>query len=60
MWVYTFIDVTVVARSIQLSRDGKVIWIRPVRHDVDDGASGAFANPDGHDRGNDSAIGYVS
>ena len=38
------IDVTIVAGSVQLSRDGKVIRIHPIRHDRSR-ELGAFANP---------------
>jgi hypothetical protein len=40
------IDVTIVAGSVQLSRDGKVIRAHPIRHDRPR-ELGAFANPKG-------------
>ncbi len=53
------IDVTIVAGSVQLSKDGKVIRVHPIRHDRSR-ELGAFANPQGHPRRKNSAIGYVS
>jgi hypothetical protein len=44
MWARTFIDVTIVAGSVQLSKDGKVIRVHPIRHDRSR-ELGAFANP---------------
>jgi hypothetical protein len=32
-WARQAIDVTIVAGSVQLSRDGKVIRVHPIRHD---------------------------
>jgi hypothetical protein len=32
MWARNFIDVTIVAGSVQLSKDGKVIRVHPIRH----------------------------
>lgn len=43
-WARTAIDVSIVAGSVQLSRDGKVIRIHPIRHDRSR-ELGAFANP---------------
>jgi hypothetical protein len=45
-WARTAIDVTIVAGSVQLSKDGKVIRIHPIRHDRAR-ELGAFANPQG-------------
>ena len=59
MWARTFIDVTIVAGSVQLSKDGKVIRIHPIRHDRSR-ELGAFANPQGRPRRKNSAIGHVS
>jgi hypothetical protein len=59
MWARTFIDVTIVAGSVQLSKDGKVIRVHPLRHDRSR-EIGAFANPKGRARRKNSAIGYVS
>jgi len=59
MWARSFIDVTIVAGSVQLSRDGKVIRVHPIRHDRSR-ELGAFANPQGRARRKNSAIGYVS
>jgi transposase InsO family protein len=59
MWARTFIDVTIVAGSVQLSKDGKVIRVHPIRHDRSR-ELGAFANPQGRARRKNSAIGYVS
>jgi len=58
-WARTFIDVTIIAGSVQLSKDGKVIRIHPIRHDRSR-ELGAFANPQGRARRKNSAIGYVS
>jgi transposase InsO family protein len=59
MWARAFIDVTIVAGSVQLSKDGKVIRVHPIRHDRSR-ELGAFANPKGRARRKNSAIGYVS
>jgi hypothetical protein len=53
-----FIDVTIVAGSVQLSKDGKVIRIHPIRHDRSR-ELGAFANPQGRARRKNSAIGLT-
>jgi hypothetical protein len=53
-----FIDVTIVAGSVQLSRDGKVIRVHPIRHDRTR-ELGAFANPQGRTRRKNSAIGLT-
>ena len=50
--------VTIVAGSVQLSKDGKVIRVHPIRHDRTR-ELGAFANPQGRARRKNSAIGYV-
>jgi transposase InsO family protein len=59
MWARQPIDVTIVAGSVQLSRDGKIIRVHPIRHDRSR-ELGAFANPKGRPRRKNSAIGYVS
>src|SRR5215469_1296548 len=59
MWARSFIDVTIVAGSVQLSKDGKVIRVHPIRHDRSR-ELGAFANPHGRARRKNSAIGYVA
>jgi hypothetical protein len=59
MWARTFIDVTIVAGSVQLSKDGKVTRIHPIRHDRSR-ELGAFASPKGRDRRKNSVIGYVA
>ena len=43
-WARQSIDVSIVAGSVQLSRDGKVIRVHPIRHDRAR-ELGAFANP---------------
>ena len=43
-WARQAIDVSIVAGSVQLSRDGKVIRVHPIRHDRAR-ELGAFANP---------------
>lgn len=43
-WARQAIDVTIVAVSVQLSKDGKVIRVHPIRHDRSR-EPGAFANP---------------
>ena len=58
-WARAFIDVTIVAGSVQLSKDGKVIRVHPIRHDRSR-ELGAFANPQGRARRKNSAIGYVA
>jgi hypothetical protein len=58
-WARTAIDVSIVAASVQLSRDGKVIRVHPIRHDRGR-ELGAFANPKGRPRRKNSAIGNVS
>jgi hypothetical protein len=48
-WARQDIDVTIVAGSVQLSVDGKVIRVHPIRHDRSR-ELGAFANPKGRPR----------
>jgi Helix-turn-helix domain len=55
----TPIDVTIVAGSVQLSKDGKVIRIHPIRPDRAR-ELGAFANPKGRPRRKNSATGNVA
>ena len=50
---------TIVAGSVQLSRDGKVIRVHPIRHDRTK-ELGAFANPKGRPRRKNSATGNVA
>ena len=57
-WARQSIDVTIVAGSVQLSRDGKIIRVHPIRHDRAR-ELGAFANPKGRPRRKNSAIGNV-
>jgi hypothetical protein len=49
MWARQFTGVSIVAGSVQLSRDGKVIRVHPIRHDRTR-ELGAFANPQGRAR----------
>jgi len=58
-WAHTSIDVTIVAGSVQLSKDGKVIRVHPIRHDRSK-ELGAFANPKGRPRRKNSATGNVA
>ncbi len=58
-WAHTSIDVAIVAGSVQLSKDGKVIRIHPIRHDRAK-ELGAFANPQGRPRRKNSATGNVA
>jgi hypothetical protein len=51
--------VSIVAASVQLSRDGKVIRVHPIRHDRSR-ELGAFANPKGRPRRKNSATGNVA
>jgi hypothetical protein len=44
MWARTSIDVSIVAGSVQLAKDGKLIRVHPIRHDRSR-ELGAFANP---------------
>jgi transposase InsO family protein len=59
MWARQAIDVSIVAASVQLSKDGKLIRVHPIRHDRSR-ELGAFANPKGRPRRKNSAIGNVS
>ena len=45
-WARQPVDVTIVAGSVQLSKDGTVIRVHPIRHDRAR-ELGAFANPQG-------------
>jgi hypothetical protein len=57
-WARQSVDVSIVAGSVQLSRDGKIIRVHPIRHDRSR-ELGAFANPKGRPRRKNSAIGNV-
>jgi transposase InsO family protein len=59
MWARTAIEVSIVAGSVQLSKDGQVIRVHPVRHDRSR-ELGAFANPKGRPRRKNSATGNVA
>jgi transposase InsO family protein len=48
-WARQSVDVAIVAGSVQLSKDGVVIRVHPIRHDRDR-ELGAFANPKGRPR----------
>ena len=58
-WARTAVDVSIVAGSAQLSRDGTVIRVHPIRHDRSR-ELGAFANPEGRPRRKNSAAGPVA
>ena len=58
-WAHASIDVTIVAGSVQLSKDGQVIRVHPIRHDRAK-ELGAFANPKGRPRRKNSATGNVA
>jgi integrase-like protein/Mu transposase-like protein len=58
-WARQPIDVTIVAGSVQLSKDDKVIRVHPIRHDRSR-ELGAFANPKGRPRRKNSATGNVA
>jgi transposase InsO family protein len=58
-WARTPIDVSIVAASVQLSKDGHVIRVHPIRHDRSR-ELGAFANPKGRPRRKNSAIGNTA
>jgi hypothetical protein len=58
-WARQAIDVAIVAASVQLSKDGKVIRVHPIRHDRSR-ELGAFADPKGRPRRKNSAIGNVA
>jgi len=53
---HTAIEVSIVAGSVQLAKDGKVIRVHPIRHDRSR-ELGAFANPHGRPRRKNPAIG---
>jgi hypothetical protein len=57
-WARQSIDVSIVAGSVQLAKDGKIIRVHPIRHDRGR-ELGAFANPKGRPRRKNSAIGNV-
>jgi transposase InsO family protein len=59
MWARQTIDVSIVAASVQLSKDGKLIRVHPIRHDRAR-ELGAFANPKGRPRRKNSATGNVA
>jgi hypothetical protein len=58
-WAHAPVDVTIVAGSVQLSKDGQVIRVHPIRHDRSK-ELGAFANPKGRPRRKNSATGNVA
>ena len=58
-WARAAIDVSIVAGSVQLAKDGKVIRVHPIRHDRAR-EFGAFANPKGRPRRKNSATGNVA
>jgi Integrase core domain len=58
-WARQAIDVSIVAGPVQLSRDGTVIRVHPIRHDRAR-ELGAFANPKGRPRRKNSAAGTVA
>jgi hypothetical protein len=58
-WARQPVDVSIVAGSVQLSRDGTVIRVHPIRHDRSR-ELGAFANPKGRPRRKNSATGTVA
>jgi transposase InsO family protein len=58
-WAHEPTDVPIVAGSVQLSRDDKVIRVHPIRHDRSR-ELGAFANPKGRPRRKNSATGNVA
>jgi hypothetical protein len=57
-WARQSVDVSIVAGSVQLSRDGKIIRVHPIRHDRAR-ELGAFTNPKGRPRRKNSATGTV-
>jgi hypothetical protein len=59
MWARQAIDVSIVGASVQLSRDGKLIRVHPIRHDRSR-ELGTFANPKGRPRRKNSAIANVA
>jgi transposase InsO family protein len=58
-WARQAVEVSIVAGSVQLSRDGKVIRVHPIHHDRSR-ELGAFANPKGRPRRKNSAVGNVA
>jgi transposase InsO family protein len=58
-WARSSIEVAIVGASVQLSIDGKVIRVHPIRHDRAK-ELGAFANPKGRPRRKNSATGNVA
>lgn len=58
-WAGAAIDVSIVAGSVQLAKNGKVIRVHPIRHDRAR-ELGAFANPKGRPRRRNSATGSVA
>jgi hypothetical protein len=58
-WGRQPLDVSIVAGPVQLSKDGKVIRVHPIRHDRGR-EFGAFANPKGRLRRKNSAIGNTA
>jgi hypothetical protein len=57
-WARTAIDVSIVAGSVQPSKDDKIIRVHPIRHDRAR-ELGAFANPKGRPRRKNSTTGNV-
>ncbi|MGH3264063.1 MAG: hypothetical protein ACRDNS_18945 [Trebonia sp.] len=55
----TAVDVSIIAGSVKLSRDGQVIRVHPIRHDRSR-ELGAFANSKGRPRRKNSAIGNTA
>jgi hypothetical protein len=58
-WARQSVEVSIVAGSVQLSKDGKIIRVHPIRHDRAR-ELGAFANPKGRPRRKNSATGNVT
>jgi transposase InsO family protein len=58
-WARQAIEVSIVAGSVQLSKDGKIIRVHPIRHDRAR-ELGAFANPKGRPRRKNSGAGTVA
>jgi hypothetical protein len=58
-WARAAIDVSIVAGSVQLAKDGEIIRVHPIRHDRTR-ELGAFANPKGRPRRKNSATGNVA
>ncbi|HUK73124.1 MAG TPA: hypothetical protein VLW50_30975 [Streptosporangiaceae bacterium] len=58
-WARAAIDVSIVAGSVQLAKDGNIIRVHPIRHDRAR-EFGAFANPKGRPRRKNSATGNVA